>query len=98
MTVYLIAQIKIHDPDGYDLYQSKFMEVFSKFDGTILAADFDPEVLEGDWDMDRAILMSFPDRESFFAWIKSEEYQEILKHRVASAKGVFLLAKGFEAP
>ncbi len=97
MTIYLLAQIKIHDMAGYDLYQSQFMDVFSKFDGKVLAADFNPEILEGDWKMDRVILISFPDRDSIFAWINSDEYQAILKHRIASAKGIFLLAKGFEA-
>ena len=98
MTVYMVAQLKIHDPEGYDLYQSQFMEIFSRYKGTMLAADFKPEVLEGEWDKDRLVLMSFPDRDSFYAWVKSDEYQEILKHRVASAKGVFLLANGIEAP
>ena len=53
-------------------------------------------MLEGEWDRDRLVLMSFPDEASFRAWSNSPEYLEISKDRKAGADGIVLLAKGFD--
>jgi uncharacterized protein (DUF1330 family) len=47
MTVYAIAQLKFTDRTAYDRYQARFMQVFTQFDGTVLAADEAPRVVEG---------------------------------------------------
>lgn len=94
MTVYAVAQFKIHDRTLYDRYVSRFMGVFEKFEGTVLSADFRPQILQGEWDFNRFVLMSFPTKAAFFAWAGSPEYQEIAKDRIASSEGVILLAEG----
>lgn len=94
MTVYAVAQFKVHDRARYDTYAARFMAVFEKFKGKLLAADFAPQVLEGAWDYDRLVLMSFPDKASFFDWAGSADYRAIATDRVASAKGVVLLTEG----
>lgn len=94
MTVYAIVQLKIHDRPTYDRYVSRFMPVFEKFSGEVLAADDAPKVLEGKWDGNRVILMSFPDKGAFFAWAGSPEYQEIARDRIAAAETTALLVEG----
>ena len=42
MTVYALAQISITDRAAYDRYQARFMEVFLRFRGRLLAADEAP--------------------------------------------------------
>jgi uncharacterized protein (DUF1330 family) len=96
MTVYAVVQLKIHDRPTYDRYVARFMAVFEKFSGKVLAADDAPKVLEGKWDGTRVVLMSFPDKQSFFAWAGSPAYQEIAKDRIASAETTVLLAEGLE--
>jgi uncharacterized protein (DUF1330 family) len=95
MTVYVIVQLKMTDRAAYDRYQARFFDVFKKFSGRLLSADEGPVVLEGTWDRDRLVLMSFPDEAAFHAWANSPEYLEISKDRKAGAQGVVLLAKGF---
>lgn len=94
MTVYAVVQLKVHDRPTYERYMSRFMPVFEKFGGDVLSADFSPKVLQGEWDFNRLVLMSFPDKKAFYAWAGSPEYQEIAKDRVASSTGVILLAEG----
>lgn len=94
MTVYAIVQLKIRDRPTYDRYLSRFMAVFEKFNGKVLAADDAPKVLEGTWDANRVVLMSFPDKKSFFAWAGSPAYREIAKDRIAAAETTVLLAEG----
>jgi len=97
MTVYLAVQVKIKDRDAYDRYAKAFMDVFANFSGKVLAADFEPKVLDGEWNMDRLVLVSFPDEPSLMAWLTSKEYQAIGADRAAGADTIALLAKGIEA-
>ena len=94
MSVYAIAQLKITDRAAYDRYQSKFMGVMKRFQGRVLAADESPKVIEGNWDRDKLVLLSFPDEKAFREWAESPEYQEISKDRRAGSEAVVLLVKG----
>ena len=94
MTVYAIAQLRFTDRPAYDRYQAAFMPVFLKFQGRLLAADEAPQVVEGDWDREKLVLMSFPDEAAYRAWAESPEYQAISKDRVAGSEAVVLLVKG----
>ena len=94
MTVYAIAQLRFTDRTAYDRYQLRFMDVFRRYQGTLLAADESPQLIEGQWDRDKVVLMSFPDEAAFRLWSESPEYQEISKDRRAGAETVVLLAKG----
>ena len=95
MTVYVIVKLKITDRAASDRYQARFFDVFKKFNGRLLSADEEPAVLEGVWDRDKLVLMSFPDEAAFRAWSDSPEYLEISTDRKAGADGIVLLAKGF---
>ena len=95
MTVYVIAQLKMTDRAAYDRYQARFVDVFRKFNGRLLSADERPSVVEGDWNRDKLVLMSFLDEAAYHAWADSPEYLEISKDRKAGAQAVVLLATGF---
>jgi uncharacterized protein (DUF1330 family) len=95
VTVYVIVQLKMTDRAAYDRYQARFLDVFKKFQGRLLSADENPAVVEGAWDRDKVVLMSFPDEGAFRAWADSPEYLEIAKDRKAGADGIVLLARGF---
>ncbi|WP_106396387.1 DUF1330 domain-containing protein [Actinocorallia populi] len=94
MTVYAMAQLSVHDRERYASYAARFMDVLTRYDGRLLAADEQPEVIEGDWPHDKVVLISFADRDAFEKWAYSPEYQEISKDRVAATTGVVILAKG----
>lgn len=94
MTVYALAQISITDRAAYDRYQARFMEVFLRFKGRLLAADEAPRVVEGVWDREKVILMSFPDEAAFRDWADSPAYREIARDRLAGSDGVVVLVQG----
>jgi len=96
VTVYAIAQLRFTDRAAYDRYQAKFIEVFRRHSGTLLAADESPEVVEGRWDREKVVLMSFPDEAAFRGFVQSPEYQDISKDRRAGADTVVLLVKGLQ--
>jgi uncharacterized protein (DUF1330 family) len=96
VTVYAIAQLRFTDRAAYDRYQARFMEVFRRHPGTLLAADESPEVIEGEWDREKLVLMSFPDEAAFRGWAQSPEYREISKDRLAGADTLVLLVQGLQ--
>ena len=85
MEQYFIAQIKITDQIEYNKYLAQCDEVFSKYNGKYIVVDDTPEVLEGEWEYTRMVIIRFNSREAFTNWYYSDEYQEILKHRLAGA-------------
>lgn len=94
MTVFAIAQLTIRDRTAYDRYQARFMEVFRRHRGSLLAADEQPRTVEGTWSHKKIVLMSFPDEAAFQEWAESAEYQRIAQDRKAGAQAVVLLVQG----
>ncbi len=95
-SVYFIAQIKINDIREYELYLKKCNEIFSSYSGEYLAVDSSPEILEGEWDYTRSIIIKFPDESELKKWYESEEYQEILKHRLKAADCDTIIVHGIK--
>jgi uncharacterized protein (DUF1330 family) len=94
MSVYIIAQLKFTRRELYDRYQSRFMGVFKKFRGKLLAADAHPVVLEGEWPRDKVVIMEFPDDAAAQEFQNSPEYQEISVDRKAGADAIVLTVRG----
>ncbi len=96
MPHYFIAQIRIHDSAGYERYLDGFDQVFEKFNGTVLAVDDHPVVLEGAWPLPRTVLIRFETESDFHAWYRSPEYQRLIAIRNRAAEGNVVLARGEE--
>ncbi len=96
MTVYLMAKITINDRQEYSRYEAGFMEIFSRHEGTLLSVDEQPEVLEGEWEATRTVLISFPSSEALHAWLDSDAYQAIAQHRFAAAVTHSVAVKGLQ--
>ena len=96
MTVYVMVQVEYTDRERYDRYTANFMEVFNQFDGTLLANDEQPDVLEGRWQKDKVALMSFPDKQKFLDWATSDAYRAIVGDRLAGGNATILLVKGMQ--
>ena len=96
MSGYIIARFKIHDRSEYDKYSAGFSEVFKKFDGKMLSVDEDPTLLVGDWDDTWSVIIEFPSKKSVLAWMTSDDYQQLAKHRDAGNTANSILVKGLQ--
>ena len=96
MTVYCVAQLKIHDRARYGRYQGRFMDVLRRHKGRLLAADESPSVVEGTWERDKVVLLSFADEAAYRAFAESPDYSEIAQDRRAGADTVVLLVNGID--
>jgi uncharacterized protein (DUF1330 family) len=70
------------------------MAVFSRYKGKLLSVDEDAQTLEGVWPATRTVLIEFPSQDDALAWYRSDEYQELAKHRFASSDGNVVLIRG----
>ena len=70
------------------------MGVLRQHGGRLLASGEAPEVVEGRWERDKVVLLSFADRGAYEAWASSEADQRIAQDRIAAAEGPVLLVRG----
>ena len=64
MAAYLIADVQITDPEQYEEYKRQVSPLIARFGGRYLARGGQHEVLEGDWEPHRMVLLEFPDMAS----------------------------------
>jgi len=60
----------------------------------VQSVDEAAQVLEGDWNYMRTVLLEFPSEEQATAWYHSPEYQSLAEHRVAASDANIVLIKG----
>ena len=93
MSVYIIAQIQIHDRAEYDKYSDGFLDVFANYKGELLVVSEDPVVVEGEWPYTRTVLIRFPSAEEARLWYESPEYRAIAQHRYRASKGNIVIVE-----
>jgi uncharacterized protein (DUF1330 family) len=81
MSAYLIAEITVIDPVGYEKYRAKVGTSLSNYNAKFLVRGGTIENLEGGWSPQRLVMCEFPDMKTIREWYASEEYQEIKKLR-----------------
>lgn len=90
MAAYCIFQVTVNDPTRYAEYAKHTPRIINKFGGKMIVRGGDMEVLEGQAQGQRVVVIEFPDRAAVKAFYSSPEYQTILKIRqpVSVANGI----------
>jgi uncharacterized protein (DUF1330 family) len=94
MAAYVLAQLNVHDPEGFQRYREKVAPLVERFGGRYLVRGGAIETLEGELSASRLVIIEFADREAARRWYDSPEYQEILPLRLNSADGVATIVDG----
>jgi uncharacterized protein (DUF1330 family) len=94
MPAYLIADIEVTDPVGYDEYKKRVPAVIAAHGGRYLARGGASEVLEGTWRPKRSAIIEFPNLASMKAFWESPEYQPLREIRERSAKSNLVVIEG----
>jgi uncharacterized protein (DUF1330 family) len=93
MAVYAIVQNTVVDPDLMQEYLDRVGATVPEGVST-LASDEAPEIIEGEGQSLRTVIVEFPDRDVFDAWYESEEYQPLAEMRMNAAPGTMILVEG----
>jgi len=97
MAVYVVAQGRIEDRAMLDEYVAKVIPTIQSAGGRILGFDESPEVVEGEVEHPRTVILEFPSHQAFRAWYDSPGYQEILPLRLRSTPGTLIVVDGLSS-
>ena len=94
MPAYVIVEIEVVDPVGYEEYKKQAAATVHQHGGKYIVRGGNAEVLEGDWNPKRIVILEFPTIERAKEWLSCEEYREPRKLRHATAKTNMILVEG----
>ena len=94
MAAYVIADIEITDPAGYEEYRRRVPATVASYGGRYLARGGPSETLEGDWQPKRLVVIEFPSLAEARRWYDSEEYREPRAIRQRCSRGHAVLVEG----
>ena len=94
MPAYLIADVDVHDPDAYAGYGAQVPGTLEPFGGRFVVRGGASEVLEGEWQPKRVVVLEFPDMETLKAWYNSGAYQGIVGIRWEAATASVIAVEG----
>jgi uncharacterized protein (DUF1330 family) len=94
MSAYVIVEIDILDPVGYEEYKKLAAASVEKYGGKYVIRGGTTEVLEGDWDPKRIVVLQFESANRAKEWLSCEEYRDPRKMRHRTAKTNMILVEG----
>jgi len=94
MSAYVIVDIDVHDPVGYEEYKKLAPAAVALYGGKYIARGGKTETLEGDWSPTRLVILEFPNSEQAKKWLNSEEYSAARKMRIATTKTQMVVIEG----
>ena len=94
MTAFVIVDIEVHDPAGYEEYKKLAPAAVALYGGKYIARGGHTETLEGDWSPNRLVILQFEGVEQAKKWLDSDEYSAARKMRHATAKSNMVVIEG----
>lgn len=92
MTAYVVVDIDVHNPSGYEEYKKLAPAAVELYGGKYIARGGQTETLEGDWSPSRLVILQFENSEQAKKWLNSEEYREAraMRHKTAHSRMVVI--------
>ncbi len=94
MPAYVIADVKVTNPAGYEPYRPLAAASIARFGGRFLVRGGAAGLLEGAPAPERIVVIEFPDADTAQRWYNSDEYQQALKIRQANSTARVILVEG----
>ena len=94
MPAYVIADLDVTDPAGFEEYRKVVPGTIEKYGGRYLVRGGAMETLEGDWPWKRVVVLEFPSLEQAKRWYNSEDYRDPKALRFKTAKTKVILVEG----
>jgi uncharacterized protein (DUF1330 family) len=94
MSAYVIVEIDIFDPAGYEEYKNLAGATVEKYGGKYIVRGGKTEVLEGDWQPKRIVVLEFESIGRAREWLNCEEYRAPRKMRHRTAKTNMIVVEG----
>jgi uncharacterized protein (DUF1330 family) len=94
MPAYLVSEVEITDPKGYEEYRKLAGASLDRYGGKFIVRGGKTEVLEGDWNPKRLVVCEFESLARLREWYSSREYREAKEVRQKTAKARIIAVEG----
>jgi uncharacterized protein (DUF1330 family) len=94
MPGYIIVEIDVTDPVGYEEYKKLAGATVEKYGGKYIVRGGATETLEGDWNPKRIVILKFESVARAKEWLTCKEYSEPRKMRHRTAKTKMIVVEG----
>ena len=94
MAAYLVFHNRVTNAEKMQEYLAKVHETMAAYHPEILVFAEHAEVLEGQTNLPRTIVMKFDSRDTALAWYNSPGYPEVLPLRLEATEGFAVLVDG----
>jgi uncharacterized protein (DUF1330 family) len=94
MAAYVIVDVDVSDPTAYEEYKRLAPESIASHGGKYLARGGKVEILEGEWNPKRLVILEFPTMERAKEWVTSEHYRHARQMRHKAAKSHMIVVEG----
>lgn len=94
MAAYIIASIEVTDPALYEEYRKQVGAIVLAHGGRFLVRGGRHEVLEGDWNPVRLVVLEFPDMARARAFYDSGDYTRARAVRQLASRGSLVMVEG----
>ena len=97
MPAYIIVEIEITNPVGYEEYKRLAGPGVANYGGKYIVRAGACKTLEGDWHPQRIVVLQFENMERAKEWLNCPEYAEPRKMRHRTAKTRMILVEGLSS-
>ncbi|HXH08687.1 MAG TPA: DUF1330 domain-containing protein [Alphaproteobacteria bacterium] len=94
MAGYVIAEVDITDPQGFEQYRNMVPATIEAYGGRFVVRGGKTETLEGQWQPKRLVIIQFDSVERAKQWWASEEYRDAKALRQRTAITNLVIAEG----
>lgn len=91
MSAFVLVEVNIQDPVVYEEYKKLTPASVEAYGGKFVIRGNPVQVMEGEWNYDRMVLLEFPTKEVALKWYNSKEYQEAKKIRENASSANFFI-------
>jgi uncharacterized protein (DUF1330 family) len=96
MAAYMIAEVEVVDPAGYEEYRAQVSATVAQFGGKYLVRGGACTNLEGEWSPKRLVVLEFESTARAREWWDSEQYRPVKAIRQRTARSKLLLVEGVD--
>jgi uncharacterized protein (DUF1330 family) len=94
MAAYVIVDVDVHDPAGFEQYRREVPASLAKYGGRFVVRGGAFQALEGSWTPKRLVVLEFPSMEEARRWYDSEDYRPLKAMRLKASTANLILVEG----
>ena len=98
MSAYVLVEVEVKEPIGYEEYKKMAPRSIQAHGGRYLVRGGPVEALEGEWPLQRVVILEFPDAAAARAWWSCSDYRPARDLRQRTARTRMVLLEGIATP